>query len=248
MTTGSPDRLTLSDLIAQSGVPASTIHHYRRTGLIPPPEREASNRFAYDQRHLDALIRIRAQAAADFPECRDRIVKAAIEAFKTRGYGEVTVSDIAEAAGMAKGNLYRYFDSKEELLTAAIESLLDDTTDRFESALDSLGGIDGLREDPDKAALVFGYLVADVLPMLLELGARAAKGHEPSADLGRKVLRTLAETAGRPFIRPDGDTDEAIQAGLRVINTAFATVMTWAVGPDWPPDHVSQDQSPPEPS
>ena len=47
--------------------------------------------------------------------------------------------------------------------------------------------------------MVFGHLVAGVLPMLLELGARAAKGHEPSADLARRVLRTLAEAGGRPF-------------------------------------------------
>jgi hypothetical protein len=34
-------KLTLSELIARSGVPASTIHRYRRKGLIPPPERVA---------------------------------------------------------------------------------------------------------------------------------------------------------------------------------------------------------------
>ncbi|MGH9115537.1 MAG: TetR family transcriptional regulator, partial [Acidimicrobiales bacterium] len=175
-------RLSLSDLVAQSGVPASTIHHYRRAGLIPAPVREAPNRFAYDQRHLDALLRIRSQAGGDSPECRDRVVAAAIEAFKTRSYSEVTVSDIAEAAQMAKGTIYRYFESKEDLLTAAIETLLSDTASSFEAALRSLGGTAGLAGDPEKSALVFGHLVAGVLPILLELGARAAKGHEPSAE------------------------------------------------------------------
>lgn len=232
-------RFTLSELVAQTGVPASTIHHYRRSGMIPPPEREASNRFAYDERHRDALLSIRAQSAAAQPECRQRIVAAAIDAFKTRSYGEVTISDIADAADMAKGNVYRYFDSKEDLLTAAIETLLAETDSRFEATLESLGGMSGLREDPEKVTLVFGFLVADVLPMLLELGARAAKGHEPSADLGRKVLRTLAETAGRPLTGPDASVDDAIGAGLKLIEDAFATVMTWAVGPDWPPDYAS---------
>jgi len=229
-------RLSLSDLVARSGVPPSTIHHYRRAGLIPPPVREASNRFAYDQRHLDALLRIRAQAAADSPECRARVVAAAIEAFQTRSYSEVTVSDIADAAGMAKGTLYRHFASKEDLLTAAIETLLADTESRFETAVAALGGPSGLTGDPEKAALVFGHLVAGVLPMLLELGARAAKGHEPSADLARRVLRTLAEAGGRPFSGRDAATEDAIQAGLGIIESAFATVLAWAVGPDWPPD------------
>lgn len=234
------EALSLSDVVGRTGVPASTIHHYRRSGLIPPPQRQSANRFIYDERHVEAILALRAQPAAEQHDHRERIVAAAIEAFKTRSYAEVSVSDIAEAAGMAKGNVYRYFPSKEVLLNAAIETLLDDTTERFQTSLDSLGGVEGLRNDPEKSAMVFGYVVADVLPMLLELGARAAKGHEPSADLARRVLRTLAVTAGRPFIADDadGDGDEAIQAGLRIIESAFATVLDWSVGTDWPPDHI----------
>jgi AcrR family transcriptional regulator len=223
--------------VARSGVPASTIHYYRRAGLIPPPIRKTANRFGYDERHLEALQRIRAQAAADEPECRARIVSAAIDAFRTRSYSEVTVSDIAEAAQMAKGTVYRYFASKEDLLTAAIETLLADTESRFESAVTALGGPAGLTEDPGKAAMVFGHLVAGVLPMLLELGARAAKGHEPSADLARRVLRTLAEAGGRPFTGQEAATDDAVRAGLSLIESAFATVLEWAIGTDWPPDY-----------
>lgn len=221
-------------------MPASTIHHYRRSGLIPPPVRQSANRFLYDERHVEAVLAVRAQPAAEQHDCRERIVAAAIEAFKTRSYAEVSVSDIAESAHMAKGNVYRYFPSKEALLTAAIEALLDDTTDRFQTALDSLGGVADLSHDPDKSAMVLGYVVADVLPILLELGARAAKGHEPSAELGRRVLRTLAVTAGRPFIADEADDEgqEAMRAGLKVIESAFATVLDWSVGTDWPPDHL----------
>jgi AcrR family transcriptional regulator len=228
-------RFSLSELVARSGVPASTIHHYRRTGLIPPPVREAANRFGYDERHLEALRRIRAHVAADPPE-RERVVAAAIEAFQTRSYSEVTVSDIAEAAQMAKGTVYRHFASKVVLLTAAIETLLVDTESRVESAVADLGGAAGLNDDPEKAAIVLGHLVAGVLPMLLELGARAAKGHEPSADLARRVLRTLAEAGGRPFTGREAAPEEAIKAGLSIIESAFAMVLAWAVGTDWPPD------------
>lgn len=233
------DLLTLSDLVERTGVPASTIHHYRRTGAIPAPVSQSGNRFLYDETHVEALLRIRAHATADTPELRAKLVSAAIDAFKTRSYAEVSVSDIAEAAGMAKGNVYRYFDSKEALLTEAITTLLSDTTARLQESLDSVGGVDGIQHDPDKSALMLGYVVADVLPMLLELGARAAKGHEPSAELARNVLRTLARSAGRPFVAAEDRDDDAvtIAAGLRIIENAFATVMQWSVGTEWPPDN-----------
>jgi AcrR family transcriptional regulator len=235
--------LTLSGLVERTGVPASSIHHYRRSGLIPPPRRQAANRFVYGEEHVAALLTIRSQHGEDSQEARARIVASAIEAFKTRSYAEVSVSDIAEAAHMAKGNLYRYFASKEELLTAAIETLLEETAEKFGATLDVLSAEDGGGRTPDRSAMALGFVLADVMPILLELGARAAKGHEPSADLARRVLRTLAATAGRPLLGNDAAQDEVIQAGLRVIETGFSTVMSWAVGEDWPPDHIQAPAS-----
>lgn len=58
MTTGRR-RFTIAELVARTGVPATTIHHYRRLGLVPPAERIAANRFLYDERHAQALQLIR---------------------------------------------------------------------------------------------------------------------------------------------------------------------------------------------
>jgi AcrR family transcriptional regulator len=40
-------------------VPAATIHHYRRLGLLPPAKRAAPNRFLYDERHVRGLRLVR---------------------------------------------------------------------------------------------------------------------------------------------------------------------------------------------
>jgi AcrR family transcriptional regulator len=50
---------TISELVAITGVPTATIHHYRREGLIPRPKRVTANRFIYDQRHVQALKLLR---------------------------------------------------------------------------------------------------------------------------------------------------------------------------------------------
>jgi AcrR family transcriptional regulator len=54
------ERYPIRELVRRSGVPAATIHHYLRSGLLPPPRRVAANRFLYDDRHLTALRVVRA--------------------------------------------------------------------------------------------------------------------------------------------------------------------------------------------
>jgi AcrR family transcriptional regulator len=252
--TSSP--LTLGQLVTLSGVPASTVHHYRRLGLLPAPQPARSGRFAYGEDHVRALVIIRElreergmplgqikvvlpgllegteplppglEEAAEEPQ--QRLIEAAIRLFsEPKGYASVTVSEIAAAAGIAKGSVYRHFPSKEALFTAVVENLCQDTADRFAQAVAELGGPDGLASDPAKTAIVFGRLITRAMPILLELGARAARGDVPSQLLAARVLRTLAEAAGRPL------SDNPVPAGLEVIETAFHTVLQWAVGPDW---------------
>jgi len=52
---------------------------------------------------------------------RARIVEAANALFYQRGFNQTSFSDIAEAAGLPRGNFYYYFKSKEEILGAVIE-------------------------------------------------------------------------------------------------------------------------------
>jgi AcrR family transcriptional regulator len=248
--------LSLGRLVALSGVPASTVHHYRRLGLLPEPAHTSQGRFSYSEPHVRALQLIRklrderglslreikgvlpGLLEGKQPEQRvigeysgepqKRLVDAAFKLFsEPKGYASVTVSEIAAVAGVAKGSVYRHFPSKEALFTAVVESLCQDTAERFALAVAELGGPAGLGADPARSALVVGRLIARAMPILLELGARAARGDLASQLLAARVLRTLAEAAGRPL------SDNPIPAGLQVIETAFATVLQWAVGPDW---------------
>jgi AcrR family transcriptional regulator len=46
--------LDLADLVERTGVPAATLHFWRRRGLLPPAKPVARNRFVYDERHVQA--------------------------------------------------------------------------------------------------------------------------------------------------------------------------------------------------
>ena len=51
-------------------------------------------------------------------ETRERIVDAALQLFREKGFDEVTMRDIAKEANVATGAAYYYFRSKEELVMA----------------------------------------------------------------------------------------------------------------------------------
>ena len=50
------------------------------------------------------------------------ILAAALEVFATRGYAATRLEDVAKRAGVSKGALYLYFETKEDLFRAVVET------------------------------------------------------------------------------------------------------------------------------
>lgn len=57
-------------------------------------------------------------------ERRNEILNTAQTLFVTKGYMKTTINDILQAIGIAKGTFYHYFKSKEEVLDAIIERII----------------------------------------------------------------------------------------------------------------------------
>lgn len=54
---------------------------------------------------------------------RTEILEAAIKVFSEKGFHRSTTKEIAEAADIAEGTIYNYFESKEDLLISLIDSI-----------------------------------------------------------------------------------------------------------------------------
>jgi AcrR family transcriptional regulator len=67
-------------------------------------------------------------------EVRRELVAAAVRLFRTRGYDDTTVDDIAAAAGVGRRTFFRYFPSKEDAISPDHEVALARIAEVFATA------------------------------------------------------------------------------------------------------------------
>ena len=70
---------------------------------------------------------------------RADLLEASVAVFKAKGIAAATVADITEAAGVAKGTFYLYFQSREHLLLALREAMVDEILDKTARLYERLG-------------------------------------------------------------------------------------------------------------
>jgi AcrR family transcriptional regulator len=80
-------------------------------------------------------------------DTRTELVAAAMRLFRERGYQDVTLDDVAAAAGYTKGAFYWHFDSKESLLVEVFDAWTRQGVENLSAALrsaDSAGRAEAL--------------------------------------------------------------------------------------------------------
>jgi AcrR family transcriptional regulator len=129
------------------------------------------------------------------PERRRRILEGAKRVFAARGYHDTNISHICDDLGIARGTLYQYFRSKQDVFTAVIEELLD---------------------------RVRRYL--DTMPMLPEIPKDARPTREQALKYSARSLRSVLgavfedEASLRILVREAVGLDTNVDAILRAID------------------------------
>jgi AcrR family transcriptional regulator len=153
------------------------------------------------------------------PNARERLVQAAMELYRERGFDETTVAEIAARAGLTERTFFRYFADKREVLfwgSAALQELL---AQRVASAPDSSAPIDAVAAALEATSVMFE-----------ERREFARQRHALIAanpELQERELIKLASlaTALAEALRRRGVTDPAAslagEAGIAVFRLAF---------------------------
>jgi len=122
------------------------------------------------------------------PNRREDILQAAREVFKQNGYAKAHVAEIAQLAGVAKGTVYLYFESKQAMLDALCDRYQEMVADALLQATQNPDARTVIKEAVH-AALAVAARERDLLELLdLRLGL-AAGGAAIENPRGQKILR-----------------------------------------------------------
>lgn len=89
------------------------------------------NEYSFKKNRVNMAPRTDEQNEALRAAARARIMDAALTLFGQQGYESTSVKQIAQAAGVAQGLLYNYFESKEHLLAAIFQQSMADVRESF---------------------------------------------------------------------------------------------------------------------
>lgn len=129
---------------------------------------------------------------------------AAESLFAQSGFSAVKTEDIARAAGVSKGTLYNYFESKESIFAELSDRARSQMLECLEAAVAAAPAADRPRAFvhslfdhlETNAKMVGVYVQATGLALTSEADPRAAEGREALTQLLRNGLEDAAKSEG----------------------------------------------------
>lgn len=121
------------------------------------------------------------------PNRREDILQAAREVFRQSGYEKAHVAEIAQRAGVAKGTVYLYYESKRAMLDALCDRYQDMIADALLQSLQT-GDVTAALREAIHSALAVASSERDLLK-LLDLRLGLSGGTAIENPRGQKILR-----------------------------------------------------------
>jgi AcrR family transcriptional regulator len=177
-------------------------------------------------------------AAARTTDTREALIQAALEVFLQRGFARATTREIARAAGVAEGTIYRHFADKYDLFHAVFMSLAAGIGEELRR-LPERAGQGTVRDNLEYLFSLVGQMQAQLSSLMASMWA--------DPDLARNFDTRVEKNASAGFERPEpvmmvaeyicaeqelgrirADID-AVEAAAAVVSVPFAAGMERAL-------------------
>ena len=116
---------------------------------------------------------------------RERILKAAIEVFASKGFHNALMDEVARAAGVGKGTIYLYVSDKEHLLLEAIRHQLAMHDERVRALVE---------QTPDPIAVLYelAHLDFEFFTRNVELG-KVVQSEQAALGYSKRFQETMTQ-------------------------------------------------------
>ena len=164
------------------------------------------------------------------PNARERLMRAALELYRERGFDQTTAAEIAERAGLTERTFFRYFADKREVLFSGQDRLREIYVTTIAAAPESATPME----------MVAAALQA-VTPVFDELGdfsrqRQAVIASHPELQERELLKRASQAAAVAEALRQRGVTEPAAslaaESGVIVFKTAYTSWASDPAGPD----------------
>lgn len=162
---------------------------------------------------------------------KSQILNAAEIVFAEKGFQKTRMDDIAEKTGLAKGTLYLYFKSKEELITASVGRFFQGMFTELDAQPDgNLSAAEAIMEFTEDAIMDYQKMLR-VLPVAYEFLSLAFRN-----KIVKKVMQNYFKNYMKfivPVIQRGIDSGEFRQVDAQEVAVALGsifegTVLLWA--------------------
>lgn len=173
---------------------------------------------------------------ADVLDTRERLLEAALDVVHAQGFHRATLADVAQAAGVPKGNVHYHFPTKQSLGDAMVDRRLA----RQQAAIARWDDL----PSPEERLAAFVQMTVDARVQLAEHGcpvgslcSELGKDGGPLADHAAELFTGWLAWLRTQFAELDHD-DPARSAGHLLAALQGATLLAHALGD---PRHVERE-------
>ena len=158
----------------------------------------------------------------------EAIVNTALELFKSKGYVNVSVSDICRAASVPRSSFYSIFAGKEEIITYLLRNLKDDYQSVFSEFLNAKNDLDRIWLLYDRyltLAMEFGPdLTGTLFSLELQKPVGVFEFFDAFNDWFVKLIRNCQEAG---LIRNKNRPEDIVVLGVRIaVGAAYEWCLT----------------------
>lgn len=122
-------------------------------------------------------------------QTRERLLTVTVEMLAAKGWSATTIGAVAEAAGVSRGAAQHHFPTREDLITAVLESMFEQMT------AEAAQTIENLPEGPERIGVVVGRAVAIYLGTPFKAALQVWAAAASDEPLRQRILPLEAKLA-----------------------------------------------------